>query len=107
MKAEQTENQTNSFPPSDDTYELLYKEAIKLYEELKTNKKKSISNPQISKNVKNVNEANEPNEYESLEKTNDQDLVNKEMDEKGVKININLNGEGIYNKFLYFYRIVR
>lgn len=63
---------------------------MKLYEELKTKKKKTDSEiPAL--NPKNNRDENQEEE----EKNNNDETVEQEIEEKGVKININLNGDGI------------
>lgn len=75
--------------PSDNSYEVLYKEALKLYEGLKTkNKKTEVSSSKGSNSEQKDIEDN---------KESEEDIADQEIEEKGVKININLNGEGKFN----------
>lgn len=76
--------------PSDNSYEVLYKEALKLYEGLKTKSKKTESGFQVSNSKSSDNEKKEAEDN----KESEEDIVDQEIEEKGVKININLNGEG-------------
>ena len=69
---------------------------MKLYEGLKTKSKKTESGFQVS-NSKSSN--NEKKEVED-NKESEEDIVDQEIEEKGVKININLNGEGKEFKFM-------
>ena len=64
---------------------------MKLFEELKSKKQNIVSTAQNNNNLIEINQ-NEDSEEEMGEKIK-QNTMDTESDEKGVKININLNGD--------------
>ena len=63
---------------------------MKLYEGLKTKSKKPESGIQVSNSKSSNNEKKEAEDNTESE----ENIEDQEIEEKGVKININLNGEG-------------
>lgn len=83
---ERFDNLTRQLSSPEGSFEVLYNEALRLYDEVQTRKKRAPVSPSLP-----VDLGSKAIESEASE-SKDESL--RELEDKGVKININLNGDG-------------